>query len=236
MRLRGTIPASDAAKRSLRDEKERWADEIARFAAEEKARQRRERVPPTPQRLAKGDITNKSERAGIVAPEVQFQAKDRLDNVRKHLDEDEIAVIARYVVNWEHAQKTKAITANYEGAGGGAYGPRHGGLPDKSREAASIADWMRGRMHAGFQNIAEFVVYATRRDRDGNPLTSRDFMGTTFPSMGDKARRDGSYIMAVKSLAWRLQELERELHASLRGETRQGLNHVRQIVRERGAP
>jgi len=235
MRLRGTIPASDAAKKAIRDEKERWADEIARFAAEEKARQKRERVPPTRQRLEKGDITNKSERTGIVAPEVQFQTKDPLDTVRKYLTEDEIAVVGRFIVNVEHANRTKAITANYEGASGGAYGPRHGGLPDKSREAASIANWFTGKMHPEWQHLSQLLFYGVQRSRDGNPLTPREIMALFFPAMGDKSRKDGGFIVLYRSLAWRLQELEKELHEAIRGETRQGLNHVRQIAREREA-
>jgi len=234
MRLRGTIPATESAKKAMRDEKERWADEIARFAADEKARQKRERVPPTPQRLAKGDITNKSERAGIVAPEVQFQAKDPLENVYKHLSDRESAALARLITNMEYARKMKAVTANYEGSSGGAYGPRHGGLPDIAREAATVADWMLDKMHPEFQKLAKALAYGVQRDLDGRPLTKHEIMALFFPDMGDKARKDGGWIALCKSLSWRTIEREWELDDATKGETRQGLNHVRQIVRERG--
>lgn len=235
IRLRGTVQSSEAAKQALRDEKKRIVEELERFAADEKARQKRERVPPTPQRLAKGDITNKSERAGIVAPEVQFQAKDHLDNVRKHLTEDEIAALARLIINMEYKRRTKSVTANYEGAGGGAYGPRHGGLPDKVRAAATIADWMLKDMHPEFQRVAEALAYGIQRAADSKPLSRQEIMALFFPDMGDKGRRDGGWIVLCRALCWRVLERERQLHAESKGETRQGLNHVRQIAREREA-
>jgi hypothetical protein len=234
-----TLQASPKAVRiadKLNQKRKADLERIARAIEEDFRRQEREqRVSPTPERMRRGDITNKSDRDGAraaVAPDIVHQVKDPLDTVRKYLTEDEIAVIGRFIVNIDHASRTKAITANYEGSSGGGYGPRHGGLPDKSREAASIANWTMQRMHPKWQHLAKLLFYGVQRAKDGAPLTPREIMALFFPAMGDKSRKDGGFIVLYGSLAWRLQELEKELHDAIRGETRRGANHVRQIVRE----
>lgn len=231
------LESSKAQKDSVRAEKERWAAELQKWADDEKARQSRQRIPPTRERHAKGDITNKSDRTGSsaqVAPDIEYQVKDPLDTVRKYLTSDEIASLGRFIINVEHANRTRSITANYEGANGGGYGPRHGGLPDASREAATVAGWMVGRMHPKFRHLAELLFYGVQRLKGGSPLTPREIMALFYPGMGDKSRKDGGFIVLCGSLSWRIQELERELAAAEKGETRKGLNHVKQIVRERG--
>ena len=225
-----STPEQKRLAQILHQKRQRKFEQIAREIEADRRRMEREAGLPTRHRLAKGDITNKSERTGSVAPAIVHQVRDPLDNVRKHLTDDEIASLARFVVNYEHAQRTRAVTANYDGVGGGSFGPRHGGVPDRSREAATIADWMLRQLHEEFRSVAAFIVDATQRDRDGNPLTARDFMGAKFPAMGDKGRRDGGYIALCRSLAWRLQELERDLRNSIRGEAKGGINHVRQII------
>jgi len=238
-----TLQASQLAIRIAEKHNSKRKADLARVAKaiedDFRRQEREQRVLPTPQRLAKGDVTNKSDRDGsraVVAPDIVHQVKDPLDTVRKYLTEDEVAVIGRFIVNIEHANRTKAITANYEGSSGGGYGPRHGGLPDKSREAASIATWQLQKMHPKWQHLAKLLFYGVQRAKDGNPLTPREIMALFFPAMGDKSRKDGGFIVLYGSLAWRLQELEKELHESMRGETQGGRNLVRQAVREKVSP
>lgn len=193
---------------------------------------------PTIERLSKGDLTNKSDRTGnkaAIAPDIAHQVRDNLDNVWKHLTDRESAAIARLITNMEYARRVKSITANYEGTNGGGYGPRHGGLPDDVREAATVADWMLDKMHPEFQKLAKALAYGVQRDLDGRPLTKHEIMSLFFPEMGDKGRKDGGWIALCRSLSWRTIEREWELDDATKGETSQGANHVKQIIRERGA-
>jgi hypothetical protein len=193
---------------------------------------------PTPERMGKGDLTNKSGRKGSnpanpdEAPDIDHQTRDPLENVYKHLTDRESAALARLITNMEYARKVRSITANYEGTNGGGFGPRHGGLPDDVREAATVADWMLDKMHPQFQKLAKALAYGVQRDLDGRPLTKHEIMSLFFPDMGDKGRKDGGWIALCRSLSWRTIEREWELDDAINGETKGGANRVRQIARE----
>jgi hypothetical protein len=198
---------------------------------------------PTPERLAKGDLTNKSGRKGgnpanpDEAPDIDHQLKDPLDNVYKHLTDRESAALARLITNMEYARTARSVTANYEGStGGSGYGPRHGGLPDSVRQAATVADWMLDKMHPEFQRLAKALAYGVQRDLDGRPLSKHEIMSLFFPDMGDKGRKDGGWIALCRSLSWRTIEREWELDDAIKGETKGGANRVSQIAREDSNP
>lgn len=219
---------------AARKAKARLEDQANPLAGKQEARDDR----PTPERMSKGDLTNKSGRKGPnpanpdEAPDIDHQTKDPLENVYKHLTDRESAALARLITNMEYARRVKSITANYEGTSGGGYGPRHGGLPDAVREAATVADWMLDKMHPEFQRLANALAYGVQRDLDGRPLTKHEIMAIFFPDMGDKGRKDGGWIALCKSLSWRTIEREWELDDAIKGETKSGTNRVRQIARE----
>jgi hypothetical protein len=202
------------------------ADEVQAIQAD-KTRQRSGRhensTLPTPERLAKGDLA--------LAPVYnaqgfeegrQYQSHAPIEAVKKYIEEEEFAALSRFAVNAEFARRQRRITSSYGGAPGGAFGPRDGGLPDSSRHAASVHEWMEQKLHPRYREFASLVFWAILREKEGNPLTPREIMAHFFPLMKSEARRDGGFIAMFRSFSWRIQELEQELRNALKGEVRGG--------------
>ena len=235
-RINASPLARLAHEKRERERIARIAEELARIR-EDKRRAAGKMKPdnaPTPQRLAKGDL--------MLAPTYnangfeegrQYQAQQPVDAAKKYVEEAELWALERFARNAEFARRFRSITSSYEGMTGGAYGPRHGGLPDSYREMASIHEWTMEKLHSNWRDFAKKLYWAILREKEGNPLTPREIVAHFFPSMADKGRKDGGFIAMVRAFSWRLQELEQELQNSIKGETRGGETLVRIVDRER---
>lgn len=225
---------ADLARKIAQEAAERKREDVRR----ERERRLRERqdARPTPERLAKGDLTNKTDR--IIDPnspvrDIQYQQKDHLESVRKYLTPEGVAAIARFVVNAEYAHRTRAITANYEGMSGGGYGPRHGGVPDSFRKGKSVYDWMINNMPVEFAAFANTCVVSFAPVLNGRPLSPREIVGIFFSEIGAKDYRNGSWITLWGTFSWTIMHLEKELEASLKGERYKSAPIERMIAMER---
>jgi len=251
--------AVDAALQSTRLERQRARDEaafmrevckplvtydvVAEIALyteqQQQKRQRAETIEPTPERMAKGDMERVSQSTAVGQERREtghhYQSKIPVDVVRKYIEADEFEALSRFAVNAEFASRTRAITGNYEGSPGGAFGPRHGGLPDRFREAASVHDWMQQKMHPNFRRFAAMVFHAVQRERDGRPMTPREIMQHFLPLVRSEARKDGGFLALFRAFSWRLQELEQDLNNAIAGTTRGGETIRSIITAERAA-
>lgn len=209
--------------------------EISAYAAKQRAKGT-DSVAPTPERLAKGDLVlMPTYNARGFEAGAQFQTKPPVDAAKKYIEEEEYAVLIRFATNAEFATRTRQITTSYEGGIGGPFGARHGGLPDRYREMASIHEWTMQKLHGNWREFAKKLYWAILREREGNPLTPREIVGHFFPNMTSKDRRDGGFIAMVRAFSWRLQELDQELHNAMKGQVRGGEALVTIVKAERGS-
>lgn len=177
---------------------------------------RPERIEPTPQRLAKGDLTSVSGR--MLAEDdprrdIRHQVSDPLETSKKHLTDEETRVLAQFLANAEYAFRTKQITTNYDGVGGGTYGPRDGGVPDTCRDAVTIYQQIKKDIPAEFAVVAELVARGLRGIIDGDRMTVREVVRMFTPQMHDKARLDGGWNILLKTLCWTLKHEEEKRRA-----------------------
>jgi hypothetical protein len=189
---------------------------------------------PTRERLAKGDLMLiTTYNAQGFEDGNQYQVCAYVDVAKKYIEEGEVKALETFARNAEFARRFRSVTSSYEGMTGTAYGPRHGGLPDVVRESASVHDWMMEKLHSNWRDFANKLYWAILREKEGNPLTSREIVAHFFPNMVDKGRRDGCFIAMVRAFSWRLQELEQELQNAIKGETRGGETLTRIVGAER---
>lgn len=124
----------------------RYVDEISAYAAKKKQRSERknaaqETVGPTPERLAKAGayeeilVPIKEDTTRTTTKVARVQTL--MDTFSTNLTEEDRAALARAAKDFMDAQvpSSKMISGYGQSAGGSAPGPRHGGVPDRCREA-----------------------------------------------------------------------------------------------------
>lgn len=135
------------------------------------------------------------------------------------------------------AASEKPITANYNGNGGGAYGPRDGGVPDHVREARATVDLIRARFPSCVPDIEAFIVQIVTHS-DGATLKFEDTGTAISPWKTPDARKGagyGAFYRTLTVLEWFLAErsggtiYRPEAAASLEKAIRAGA----QVIRER---
>lgn len=146
-----TLTASPAQKGLAKKLYDRRQAEIARFAAEEKVRQARERIEPTPERLNKGDIALRPVRDGVGGVVSSRTYSKRLDIVQlgKFWVSPVQAAFEQFAAD-AAVLGIQSVTMNYDRSGGGASSHnRVGGVGEdpRRRQASDRHDYIMRKLH-----------------------------------------------------------------------------------------
>ena len=194
----------------------RYVDEISVYAAKKKQRSQRanaaqETIGPTPERLAKAgayeeilvpikeDTTRTTQKVGMV--------RSAFETHKEKLTEEEVTALTKALQDFFLAEHTSSrLTASYgEGTGGSAPGPRHGGVPDRNREAASRVALIRHKFHSEYIRVFDSLVRETKaRLQDA---------GRAHSHWRDEATTKGFGMGLLKATAWRFLEFYLEQRA-----------------------
>lgn len=194
----------------------RYVEEISAYAAKKKQRAARrnaaqEVVTPTPERLAKAgsyeEILVPIKEDETRATTKVTMLKSAFDLHKEKLSEDEVSALTQALRDFMMAEEISVrVTASYgEGTGGGSYGPRHGGVPDHNREAASRVALIRTRFHSEYLRVFDSLVRETKaRLQDA---------GRAHSHWRDEATTKGFGMGLLKATAWRFLEFYIEQRA-----------------------
>ena len=183
----------------------RYVDEISAFAAKRKQRSERrnagqETIGPTPERMAKAGAYDE-----ILVPikEDTTRATTRVHRLQTTMDafatkltEEDRAALARAAKDYMDAQvpSSKMISGYGQSAGGSAPGPRHGGVPDRCREAFSRIEHLRA--YVGPTLFSAFKVLVIEvAERAANPHMR-------YSPWTDKATSKGVSYGVLLAVAW----------------------------------
>jgi hypothetical protein len=190
-----TLEASPQQKilaRKLYEQRQAALARVAREIEADKRRQEMERVQPTPQRLAKGDVGQH-----IIAGEGRkFRTKSPVEHYSGQWPADVEQAFLAYVLD-AHAKDKVAVTISYNGNGGGGSNSRLGGLgnvQDRTRDAYERYHWIRDRLTVGSLQIMDWLVLEMRNDASARSVGLEDAGQRLFPSVRDKTMRRGIAI------------------------------------------
>lgn len=190
-----TLEASPQQKilaRKLYEQRQAQLARVAREIEADKRRQEMERVQPTPQRLAKGDVGQH-----IIAGEGRkFRTKSPVEHYSGQWPADVEQAFLAYVLD-AHAKDKVAVTISYNGNGGGGSNGRLGGLgnvQDRTRDAYERYHWIRDRLTVGSLQIMDWLVLEMRNDASARSVGLEDAGQRLFPSVRDKTMRRGIAI------------------------------------------
>lgn len=202
-----TIAASPHQQKILaRKLYDKRRDEIARVAREiewEKRKRESEKVQPTPERLAKGDVGQH-----IIAGEGRkFRTKSPVEHYSGQWPSEVEQAFLAYILD-AHAKDRVAVTISYNSNGGGAAHGRLGGLGnvhDATRDAFERYQFVRDRMTQDAVQIMDWLVLELRTEATARAIGLEEVGQRLFPSIRDKATRKGiavgALLMAGKELA-----------------------------------
>ena len=216
----------------------RYAEEISAYAAKRKQRSQRanaaqETIGPTPERLAKAgsydEILVPIKEDTTRATTKVHRMQTLMEVFSTKLTEEDRAAIARAAKDYLESQmpSSKLISSYGQSAGGSAPGPRHGGVPDRCREALNRIEHLRLNIPPRFFSAFKILVIEVA-ERAANPHHH-------FSPWTDKATSKGVSYGVLLGLAWHLQwyyERERGLTKGP-GRTAEEINAARQIRQER---
>jgi hypothetical protein len=216
----------------------RYVDEISAYAAKRKQRGERknaaqETIGPTPERLAKAGayeeilvpIKEDTTRATAKVARVQTM----MDAFSTKLTEEDRAALARAAKDFMDSQvpSSKMISGYGQSAGGSSPGPRHGGVPDRCREAFNRIEHLRAYVGPTlFQAFKVLVIEVA--ERAANPHMR-------YSPWTDKATAKGVSYGVLLCVAWQMRwyyERERGLTRGP-GRSAEEINAARQIRQER---
>lgn len=190
-----TLQASPQQKTLARKLYEKRQADLARVAREieaDRRRQEQERIQPTPERLAKGDVGQH-----IIAGEGRkFRTKSPVEHYSGQWPSDVEQAFLAYVLD-AHAKDKVAVTISYNGNGGGGSNGRLGGLGnvhDSTRDAYERYHWVREKMTLGAVEILDWLVLELRNESTNRVFGLEDAGQKLFPSIRDKAMRRGIAI------------------------------------------
>lgn len=201
-----TLEASPQQKilaRKLYEQRQAQLARVAREIEADKRRQDMERVQPTPQRLAKGDVGQH-----IIAGEGRkFRTKSPVEHYSGQWPADVEQAFLAYVLD-AHAKDRVAVTISYNSNGGGSGHGRLGGLGnahDATRDAFERFHFCRDRMTQEAVQIMDWLVLELRTEATARAIGLEEVGQRLFPSIRDKATRRGiavgALLMAGKELA-----------------------------------
>lgn len=190
-----TLEASPQQKtlaRKLYEQRKAALARVAREIEADKRRQEMERVQPTPQRLAKGDVGQH-----IIAGEGRkFRTKSPVEHYSGQWPADVEQAFLAYVLD-AHAKDKVAVTISYNGNGGGGSNGRLGGLgnvQDRTRDAYERYHWIREKLTQRSVEVLDWLVLELRNEATARAISLEDAGQKLFPSIRDKATRRGIAI------------------------------------------
>lgn len=215
----------------------RYVDEISAFAARQKQRANRrnaavETVGPTPERMAKAGaydeilvpIKDDTTRATAKV----YRVHTMLDTFQTNLTEEDRAALARAAKDFMDAQvpSSKLISGYGQSAGGSAPGPRHGGVPDRCREALNRIEHLKSYVGPTLFEAFKVLVIEVA-ERAANPHAR-------FSPWRDKATSKGVSYGVLLCCAWVIRYYyERERGLEGRQFTAEEIRMGRQVRQER---
>lgn len=215
----------------------RYVDEISAYAAKKKQRGERknaaqETVGPTPERLAKAgayeEILVPIKEETTRATSRVHRMQTMLDSFQTNLTEEDRAALARAAKDYMDSQmpSSKLISGYGQSAGGSAPGPRHGGVPDRCREALARVEHIRH--YVGPTMFEAFKVLVIEvAERAQNPHAR-------YSPWRDKATSKGVSYGVLLATAWSLRwYFERERALVGAQFSAEEINAGRQMRRER---
>lgn len=216
----------------------RYVEEISAFAAKKKQRADRknaaqETVGPTPERLAKAgayeEILVPIKEDATRATTKVHRVQTLMDSFQTNLTEEDRAALARAAKDFMDAQvpSSKMISGYGQSAGGSAPWPRHGGVPDRCREAFNRITHLKAYVGPTLFEAFRVLVIEVA-ERAANPHAR-------FSPWRDRATSKGVSYGVLLCISWQLKhyyERERGLTRP-EGRTAQEIAAARQIRQER---
>lgn len=212
-------PAQDSERASAIA---RVADHLARDEAKKAARgdlQAGATQPlppgaPTPERTAKAahGVSSDAAGKGEMIPLRRYVVRTSVDSVRGHFEVEEVEAMAQFVLDAELVTRVN-VTARYEGfTTRGAGHSRMGGLgnvTDDVRARHAHHEMVKRKLGPRLLEVAAWLLLEVRAERLGRSLTLSEVGHQVFPQLKDKATTRGIALGLLKSLAWRLVQIER---------------------------
>jgi hypothetical protein len=198
-------------------------DEISRFVAEEKERIAKQRIEPTPERIAKGDVAQPIVEGVGRRYKTSSPAEYYSGSWPNHVQD-----AFRWFVLDAHASRHPPVTINYDGTGGGSRGSRMGGLGNvhsTQRDRADRYDWIRGKISEDALEILEWFVSQTRTDEGCHAMTLEGFGQRMFPTVKDKTARRWATLGGLRYAGGELAKYYR-LYQVLSGERRREMRVI----------
>jgi hypothetical protein len=190
-----TLEASPQQKtlaRKLYEQRKAALARVAREIEADKRRQEMERIQPTPQRLAKGDVGQHI----IPGEGRKFRTKSPVEHYSGQWPSDVEQAFLAYVLD-AHAKDRVAVTISYNSNGGGSGHGRLGGLGnvhDRTREAFERYHWIREKITERSVEVLDWLVLELRNEATARAVSLEDAGQKLFPNIRDKATRRGIAI------------------------------------------
>jgi hypothetical protein len=185
-----------------KEEIKRRAREFADFRRQQAAEQALTPVYPTPERMAKeahGMASSTIPQGRGAAPLRAYRTKPPVEQYRGQWGDHVEIAFAMFIKDAAVLDGVR-MTIDYDSTGGGVPGRRVGGLgsaADYQRDQLERYLWVRERMPAKFQRVADWLLIEVRSEISGRTVSWGDAGRMLFPSIRDKATSKGISIGAL---------------------------------------